>query len=52
MEATKKEIGNNLGIDLVNDQRFIEFLKIDKGLPNLICLGRPSHLSLMSVSIP
>jgi hypothetical protein len=45
-EAAKKEIGNTLGIDLVNDQRFIEFLKIDKGLENLLCLAAIPHLSL------
>ena len=42
----KREIKNNLGVDLVDDQRFIEFLKLDKGLANLLCLAAIPHLSL------
>lgn len=45
-KEAKREIYNNLGIELVNDERFIEFLKLDKKLPNLLCLAAIPQLSL------
>ena len=45
-KEAKREIFNNLGIDLVDDERFIEFLKQDKGLTDLLCLAAIPHLSL------
>lgn len=42
----KKQIVNDLGVELVDDERFVEFLKKDKGLPHLLCLAAIPHLSL------
>lgn len=45
-KEAKREIINNLGVDLVDDERFIEFIRKDKGLTNLLCLAAIPHLSL------
>ena len=43
---SQKDIINNVGIELVDDERFVDFLKKDKNLNNLLCLGAIPHLSL------
>lgn len=45
-ELSKKRITDIIGIDVVDDIRFIEFLKKEKELSNLLCLLRIPHLSL------
>jgi hypothetical protein len=45
-KESQKDIVNNLGVELVDDERFVEFLKKDKDLKNLLCLGAIPHLSL------
>jgi len=42
----KKQLNNDLGLELIDDERFIQFLKADKGLDNLLCLAAIPHLSL------
>ncbi|GGH72357.1 hypothetical protein HNQ91_003422 [Filimonas zeae] len=42
----KRDLSNNIGIDLVDDERFIKFLKIEKNLPNLLCLAAIPQLTL------
>lgn len=37
------------GLDFINDQRFIQFIKRDKNLPNLICLIGIPHMTLDEV---
>jgi len=44
--SAKREISNEMGVELVDDKRFIEFLRRDKGLVNLLCLAAIPHLSL------
>ena len=45
-KKAKEEITRELGVELVDDERFIAFLKLDKGLTNLLCLAAIPHLSL------
>ncbi|HXB05786.1 MAG TPA: DUF1998 domain-containing protein [Puia sp.] len=45
-DDAERELYGNLGIELVKDLRFIEFLKLDKGLTDLLCLAAIPHLSL------
>lgn len=45
-KKARKEILDNLGIEFVDDERFIELLKRDKELPALLCLAAIPHLSL------
>jgi hypothetical protein len=45
-KKAKEEITRELGVELVDDERFIAFLKMDKGLANLLCLAAIPHLSL------
>jgi hypothetical protein len=45
-QVAKNETLNYIGVELVDDERFIEFLKKDKGLAELLCLAAIPHLSL------
>lgn len=45
-EKAKKEIASKINIELVDDDRFIEFLRQDKGLADLLCLAAIPHLTL------
>ncbi len=44
-EVSKKEIFNR-GLDFIDDQRFIRFIRIEKELNNLVCLISIPHMAL------
>ena len=44
-EVSKTEMGNR-GIDFIDDQRFIRFIKTEKELNNLVCLIGVPHMAL------
>lgn len=44
-ELSKSEISNR-GIEFIDDQRFIKFIKSEKNLENLVCLIGIPHMSL------
>jgi len=44
-EVSKTEMGNR-GIDFIDDQRFIRFIKTEKDLKNLVCLIGVPHMAL------
>jgi hypothetical protein len=45
-EKAKKDIMNIVGVSCVDDERFIQFLKVEKGLAHLLCLAAIPQLSL------
>jgi hypothetical protein len=45
-KKAKEEIMRELGVEVVDDERFVSFLKLDKSLANLLCLAAIPHLSL------
>jgi hypothetical protein len=45
-KRAKGEISRELGVEVVDDERFITFLQLDKGLSHLLCLAAIPHLSL------
>lgn len=51
-EKDPEEIAKRAGVDVINDPRFIEFLKQDQGVKNLIILVDVPHLSLSDWNYP
>jgi len=46
------EIGKRAGVDVIDDPRFIEFLKKEQSIPNLIMLVDVPHLALSEWNYP
>jgi len=45
-------IGKRAGVDVIDDPRFIEFLKTEQGIPNLMMLVDVPHLALSEWNYP
>lgn len=51
-EKDPEEIAKRAGVDVINDSRFIKFLKQDQGIINLLILVDIPHLSLTGWNFP
>ncbi|MFA6651466.1 MAG: DUF1998 domain-containing protein [Bacteroidales bacterium] len=51
-ERDPKEIAKKAGVDIIDDPRFVKFLKKDQEIPNLLMLIDVPHLSLSEWNYP
>jgi hypothetical protein len=51
-QTNPNDIAKRAGVDAIDDPRFIEFLKKEQGIPNLMILADVPHLSLSEWNYP